>query len=253
MAEEERNYEEEAVAQGYNPDYDGPNKVDAKTFVEKGEKIAAIAVKDRGVLRDKVEQLEGKVESLTESNREFGKYHKKTIEAQRKANATRIGELEAELAQAVTDGDGQAYTRTRAEINDLKTELPQLSDEQANAQAWDKLATQWVSENQWYNTNPTLATFADGLQERVVAEGYNGQAYFTELTRRVKEAFPDDFKNPNRSNANSVEDGGQISTGDSKEHTYANLPADAKKACDGFVKEGFMTREDYVAEYEFEE
>ena len=40
---EERNYEEEATEQGWNPDYDGPNKTDAKTFVEKGEKIAGIA------------------------------------------------------------------------------------------------------------------------------------------------------------------------------------------------------------------
>jgi hypothetical protein len=38
----------------------------------------------------------------------------------------------------------------------------------------------------------------------------------------------------------------------SKAETYDNLPADAKAACDDFVKQGFMKREDYVKQY-FEE
>jgi len=242
----DRDYEKEASEQGWTPkeDWKGDEAkwTDAKTFVERGEKIA-------GILKSKVERLEGKVENLTESNRKFGEYHKQTIEAQRKSNVTRITALEAELAQAVTDGDGGAYTRANAEINDLKTELPPDGGPDQAAQAWNVMAGQWVSENQWYNTNPTLATFADGLQERIMAEGYNGRAYFSELTRRVKEAFPDEFKNPRRDGESNVEAGGQISTGDSQAQTYENMDAEAKKACDGFVKDGFVTRKQYVAEY----
>ena len=69
----------------------------------------------------------------------------------------------------------------------------------------------------------------------------------------VKQDHPDDFKNPNKSKSSSVEAGGELSTDTSKEGTYDSLPPDAKAACDDFVKSGFMSREDYVKTYEFEE
>ena len=46
--------------------------------------------------------------------------------------------------------------------------------------------------------NPKLATFADGLEYRVQAEGYSGANFFPEVTRRTREAFPEEFENPNR-------------------------------------------------------
>ena len=101
---EERDYEAEATEQGWNPDFDGPNKTDAKTFVEKGEKIAGIANK-------RVKTLEDRIHRLEDSNKQFGEYHKQTLEQQRKESEKQIHTLQAEVAQAVTDGDGQAYTR----------------------------------------------------------------------------------------------------------------------------------------------
>ena len=34
--------------------------------------------------------------------------------------------------------------------------------------------------------------------------------------------------------------------------SYNNLPSDAKSACDKFVKQGLMTKEQYVAEYSWD-
>ena len=225
--DEERDYEAEATEQGWNPNYDGENKTDAKTFVEKGEKIAGIANK-------RVKTLE---------------YHKKTLEQQRQAAEKRIHTLEAEVAQAITDGDGQAYTRASNEIDNLKAASTPVNDQDQ----WARMSQQWVGENQWYNTNRKLGRFADGIAEEVIADGYQGAAYFSELTKRVQEEFPEEFKNPNKSKPNSVEASGELSSTTSKDKGYKNLPADAKAACDQFVKEGFMTREAYVENYEFED
>jgi hypothetical protein len=239
---EERNYEAEASEQGWTPkeNWKGPEEkwTDAKTFVERGEKIA-------GILKSKVERLETKVESLTEANKKFGEYHKQTVETQRKKTAKRIAELEGQLAQSITDGDGQAYTVARNEIDDLKSQQQAPADDEA---AWNQMTQSWVAENRWYVENPKLAAYADGISDRVRAEGYTGQAYFSELSRRVHEDFPEAFENPKKSKANAVDEGGQKSTG-SKAQTYDSLPADAKKACNDFVKQGFMTREDYVNQY----
>ena len=242
MSEEERDYTAEAREQGWNPDHEGENKVDAKTFVERGEKII-------GIVKSKNARLEGRIETLEQSNREFGEYHKRTIETQRKQSAEKVAELETQLAKAVTEGDGQAYTQTQREIESVKAQTPNPTND---AQAWDRMAQNWAGENKWYADNKKLATYADGISDRIRAEGYNGQAYFSELTRRVHEDFPEEFTNPNKTKPSGVEAGGQRGTGTSDKPIYDNLDAEAKAACDGYVKEGFMTRDDYVKTY-FEE
>ena len=241
---EERNYETEAVEQGWNPDFDGPNKVDAQTFVERGEKIA-------GILKSRLDKQEAKIAQLEESNHKFGEYHKQTLEQQKKKTEATITELQSRLAQAITDGDGQTFTQTQNQINSLQAQqMPTGSDGESQ---WNTLSHQWAVDNPWYGENQKLATFADGLYDRITSSGFAGPAFFSELTRRVKEAFPEDFKNPNRSNANAVEDGGERGKTNSKKHSYDNLDATAKRACDEFEKQGFMTREDYVKNYEWEE
>ena len=241
---EERNYEAEAKEQGWNPDYDGPNKTDAQTFVERGEKIA-------GILKSRLDKQEAQIAQLQETHQKFGEYHKQTLEKQRKQAEARIASLEEKLAQSITDGDGQAYTQINREIDSLKSN--QAQDPTDDMAAWQRLSQGWINENEWYAKNPKLAAYADGISDRIRAEGFNGTAYFSELTRRVKEDFPEEFTNPNKAKGNTVEDGGQLSTGSSKEHTYENLDAEAKRACDDFVKGGFMTREDYVKQYEWED
>jgi hypothetical protein len=240
---EDRDYESEAVEQGWNADFDGPNKTDAKTFVERGEQIA-------GILKSKNKKLEDRLHKLEAANAQFGEYHKQTIETQKKKTAEKIETLEEELAQAITDGDGQAYNLRRKQIDSLKSEPQGPADQNAYAQ----MAQEWVSENKWYSDNPKLATFADGLSERVAGSGFSGQAYFSELTRQVKDAFPEEFKNPAKTAAQAVETGGKVSTTNSKAKTFDNLDDDAKAACDQFVDAGiFKSREDYVKVYEWEQ
>jgi hypothetical protein len=227
---DERNYEAEAKEQGWNPDYDGPNKTDAKTFVERGEQIA-------GILKSKNKKLEDRLNRLEAANAKFGEFHKQTVAEQKERSAAKIAELEEKLAQSITEGDGQTYTQVSREIDSLKSQpMGEAPDQQAYAQ----MAEAWVADNPWYNENPKLATFADGLSERVAGSGFSGKAYFSELTRRVKEAFPDEFKNPNKETAQAVESGGKVSTSDSKAKTFDNLPDDAKIACDQFVDGGIF-------------
>ena len=197
----------------------------------------------------RAKKLESRIEHLEDANRQFGEYHKKTLEQQKQKTAERIAELETKVAQAITDGDGQEYTRASREIESLKNDAPEPTDD---AQAWAQMTQSWMSDNDWYNKNRKLRIYADGVSDEVRADGFTGKAYFQELTRRVKEDNPEEFKNPAKAAVSAVEGGGQLSTGNSKEHTYDDLPADAKAACDKFVKDGFMKQEDYVSTYEFD-
>ncbi len=77
--EDTRDYVAEATEQGWNPDFEGDKKVDAKTFVEKGERIAGIAQSQRE--RDKV-YFEGKIAKLESSHFYYPIQHSHTIPQQ---------------------------------------------------------------------------------------------------------------------------------------------------------------------------
>lgn len=244
---EERNYEQEARQEGWRPQEEwkgDPDKwVDAETFVERGEKIS-------GILKSKVERLEQRLERAERANQKFGEYHKKTIERERQQAEQTIAALEKKIEQAISEGDGQAYTQYSRQVNDLKTNLPKGDDFN---DGFSELAQSWLSDNQWYNNDPTLATFADGAADRLRAQGFTGKAYFDELTRLVKSSFPEKFENPNRKRESNVDTGEPPEEAPVKKKSYKALPADAKKACDEFVAQGFMTREQYVEQYDWED
>ena len=246
MSEEKRDYVKEASDDGWvdKDEWKGdPEKhVDAKTFVERGEKIS-------GILKSKIGRLEDRIDSLTQSNAEFKQYTDKQLSKEHDKNKVLIAELEDVKAQAITDGDGAAAVKAEKEIQSLQTEPtngavdPEL----------DRLARDWGSTNEWYGSDKELTEYAEFIYPRVLADGYTGKAYYDELTRRVESQHPDKFKNPNRDKAGSVESGGDKEVKDSKAHTWANLPKEAQVAAKRFETDipGF-TREDFVANYEWE-
>lgn len=242
---EERDFEAEAKEQGWNPNYDGPNATDAKTFVEKGEKIT-------GLLKARVDRQEKQIEELRNANKEFGEFTKAQQQKMKQENERLLTELEARRATAITEGDGDTFTRTDKEIRSLEANMNNVPPPQDNG--LDPLAQLWLEDNPWYNTNQKLQTYADGLSDRVIAEGYRygSKGYFSELTRRVKEGFPEDFETQ-RGGANTVEQGNTIDTKSSNNaKTFENLPKEAKDAALKFEKTGLMSREDYVKAYEWE-
>jgi hypothetical protein len=238
---DERDFESEALKDGWNPDFDGPGKKDAETFVKDGEKIS-------GMLKAKIGRLEDRVDSLTNTNAEFKQYTDKQRSKDKAKNDQLIVELEKAKAQAITDGDGLAAVQADREISNLQDVEPDSPDE-----AMKVMSQHWVVENPWYASNQKLGRFADGIADQIINQGYTGQAYFNELTRQVKETFPEEFENTNRSKAGSVETGGNQEVSDSKAHTWANLPAEAKAAAKRFESDMGMDRKDYVASYEWEE
>ncbi len=240
---DERDYEKEALADGWNPDFDGPSKKDAKTFVEDGEKIS-------GMLKGKIGRLEERIDSLTQSNADFKQYTDKQINKELAKNKELIVELEKTKAQAITDGDGIKAVQADREIQDLQVQTQPENGQLANVEG-DK----WFASNDWYAKNPVLHAQADGFADQLRAQGYDDQSalFFNELTSRVKDAHPKEFGNPNRQRAGTVETEGTKEVTDSKAETWANLPADAKAAAKRFEKDipGF-SKDDYVAQYEWE-
>lgn len=242
---EERDYEAEARKEGWVPqdEWKGPEDKwkPAQQFVEDGEKINPI-------LRKKVDNLESRINELLESNKKLNEFTQRSIDKEKKEKAELVKQLEAARKQAVTDGDGEAFAQADAKLQSLRESEPPQKEELS------PVAQRWLNDNNWYNTDPVLGPYADGIADRLVMQGYTpgSEAYFKELTVRVHDAFPDKFENPKRSKPNGVEHEGSKTVA-SNARTFANLPPDAKKQYEIFKRDipGF-TKEQYVEHYDWE-
>jgi hypothetical protein len=242
----ERDYEQEAREQGWKPqgEFTGPDDkwTDAQTFVEKGERIA-------GIMKSRLDRQDAEIAKLREDNKAFGEYKNEQLEKQKQRNSTLLAELEAQRTTAINDGDGQAFTKLDREIQQVREDI---AAPQQQSQELDPLAQAWLMNNDWYRTNSKLQIFADGLAEQLVRGGYSGPAYYEELTRRVKEGFPEEFKVRAQAGPDPVEKGGELQTQVSEAHDYDHLPPESKAACDRFVASGLTTKEDYIANYDWD-
>ena len=244
---EQRNYEEEARKQGWKPEEewegDPPQSgfKSAEQFVKDGEEIP-------GILKSRIERLESRIEQLTDSNRQLNEFSKRSLEKEKKEKQNVIKELEEIRKKAIDEGDGAAFTDADNRINELR------QDDGPKEQDLDPAAQDWLQHNPWYQTNDKLAAFADGIAERLIRQGFTGQAYWSELTKQTQEAFPNEFENPNRRKPNSVEGDAKPSSKDSNAKTFDNLPPDAKAQYQIFKRDipGF-TKEQYVEQYDWDE
>jgi hypothetical protein len=247
----ERDFESEAKAEGWVPleawKGDPSKHVDAETFVKRGEEILPIVNAKNRKLTETVEDLRKTVEDLKLGNSQFREFHEQSLAKERQAKESAIAQLEAARKKAITDGDGEAFDRADKQISKLRAQPVNtgLSDGQKA----------WLAENTWYQSDIVLRALADGLSDGLARERpelVGKKEFLDELTKRVKAEMPHKFENPNRQRT-TVEDAPNRGGANGKARTYENLPAEAKAACDRFVRTiPKFTKEQYLATYEWE-
>lgn len=235
----------EAMKQGYNPEYEGDNKKSPREFLE-------VAFSHNKVLKERNENLSQTNEDLSNQVLQLNEQMKRLIAFQeqqkQKAVENAVKKLQAERREAINDGDIELVERIDNEIEQEKNVAKPESNPILDA---------WIGKNSWYIRDDELGLEADiiarQLQDtgRFSATPQDYQKLLDTIERKIKTQFPERFKNPKKDNPPDVESARHTSVNDSKK-TYADLPADAKKACDQFVKDQILTREQYLEMYEWD-
>jgi len=241
----DRDFESEARSGGWVPESEwqgDPDKkpkqfLSAEQFVLRGERMA-------GHMKNELAQVKKTVA-------QFQEYTQAQLKKEKDRADQAIAELKTQQAQAVTDGNGAEFRRLGNEIDRQQAEID--SQPQPNTTQSTGLppgASEWQAANPWYGTDMNRTAYADGIANQIVAEGYNGKAYFNELSRRTLEVFPDQNNTSPTPGVEAGQKSGQVS--DSGDRTYEALPPDAKAMCDNFVAtiEGF-TKEQYLEQYDW--
>lgn len=244
-------YESIAREQGWVPEDEWEGAPDqwktAEKFVEDGKNILPLVQK-------RLEKAEGRIEQLNSTNAELKQFFDKALDKQKRANAELRKELERQRVRAVTEGDGQAF-------QEAEDQLRQLDQEDSAVQQNPELppgGQEWLDANEWYATpdragDSDLTAFADGVAERIRAEGYTGKAYFNEITRRTQAAFPQKFGQSRRSAPSVETDGEPKEVSDPKARSFKNLPREAQEQCKRFEKTiPNFSRDTYLENYDWE-
>ena len=260
---------QEAESQGWVPKErfrgNEADWVDADTFVKRGREILPILRKNNENLIKDLQSTKEQLKEFREAAEEFKKFQKEAYERKAQDYEKRIQEIKESRAQAISDGDGQKVNALDDALDQAKDELKEAKQAVKDADKApietpasteiDPGLQQWLDRNTWFGQDKRMTGIVNGIGESLRLEFplLKGQAFLEKLDEVLAEEFPGKFGGEKKSPASRVESGsGRASRGSSSNaQTYDNLPAEAKAACDRFVKQKLMTREQYVADFDW--
>lgn len=220
--------------------------VDAEEFLRRGEEVLPIIKKQKAQLESDVGRLSGEVSHLKEiitKNQEamaaLEEYH--TSETKRKVAQVRK-ELKSEIMRASEAGDHAALAEATDQLSQLNekvedTETPALRKPAAAPppQSLDPDFVAWAEDTGWYGTDRRRTALANAvaLELREGGEKSKGRDFLDLVAAEVEKELPVRRRTP--PNPEKVSGGrpGNGSGGGRK--AYADLPPEAKSACDSFA------------------
>jgi len=213
---QERDWESEAKAQGWNAEYDGDNKVDAREFVL------------RKPLFDDLKKLRKKTRDLEAAVMAQQRIHQEQLVKERDRV---VKELKAEKKEALQAGDVE-------KVFDIDERLAEASKPVATpAVTAPREFSEFVDKNPWYETEPHMKRWADsyGIEYKQNHPNATLDEIYRAVTTEVKEAFPHKFENPKRNKPPSVEGGGGTPVANTKE---VKVPREHKTIVETMWKQG---------------
>lgn len=230
----------------------------ADDFLKRGEEILPILQRDNKRLHENFGKVERELKETRETLQSFAEFTQKNAEREYKKS---LRELEARLDSAIETADVTQARQLRKEIAELDGGPPAPKPKpepvgEADKPAVDPEVASWIEQNEWFNKSASLRTYA--VEEFGELEKRYPEKTKTEILAEVKtrtvDRFPEKFGvNPKRDGAAAVASPTGDATRRKTGKTYDDLPAEAKKACDKYVRTiPNYTKEKYVKDYEWD-
>jgi len=261
-------YESEARAQGWvaKEEFRGSEDdwVDAETFVRRGKEIMPILRKNNEKLLKELGEAKKAAEEAREAAKEFREFQKQQFERKTKDLEAQLEQLKQAKRDAITQGDGDRAIAIDDAMDELKEQRLEAKQDLKAAEekakevpqvTADPTLNEWMDKNDWFGKDTRLTGMANGLGVELRREnpGLQGKAFLDKLDEELAALLPEKFGKKRTANPmDGAPSGTARPSVSSGKKSYNNLPPEAKAACDKFVKQGLMTKEAYVAEYDWE-
>lgn len=256
--------------------------IDAAEFVRRGDQILPILraresrqeseiATLRGQLGQANSQLKAAQESISvltnlsndEAIARAKALRKDLLRQQVEARNDNDTEAQVTIGERLEEVNEQISTLGKKKATPSPSPSPSPSPTPGQSPSDDPIFKQWASENQWFGTDEEKTSLAMGVARRLrqAGDSTQGRAFFDKVTNRVNELLNRHMPSKTEGGGASGGRGGSGDDGGSGANgqTYADLPQDAKDACERSAKrvvgEGraFKTigdwRKHYVKEY----
>lgn len=143
---------------------------------------------------------------LSQGEQVFVETSKKSVEAQ-------LAQAEHDYKEAYESGDTDKLITAQKKLSEILASKrdfdnyrpryqqtlqnnPAPVEKQQPKVVPDERTRQWVSENQWFDTDPVMRGAAFGIHDELVRNGYSAgsDAYFKQIDARIRESFPHKFR-----------------------------------------------------------
>lgn len=255
----ERDWDAEARDMGWVPQEqfkgDPERWKPAQKFVEDGENILPIVNARNKSLEKKIEKMEADFAKRLEA---IDRTSKNVLERQKQAHKEEMDRIKAGMKEAVANGDSETYEALEKRRDDLTQNAPRESD---GGDDVDSVRSAWMADNSWINDDYEAAMEAQSYgnflaMKREPKTPAQVKEDLDKIAKHVREKFPEKFgeageqTTQRRGNGQSAVDGGGAFPGGGKKgKSYSDLPPEAKSACDRFVADGIISKEQYVKDY----
>jgi molecular chaperone GrpE (heat shock protein) len=237
--------------------------VDAEAFVKRGKEINPILRKNNELLMKKLDDKAKEIDDIKASVEEFKKFQKEAFERKQVEYEAEIKELKSQKKAAIAEGNGDLVVDIDDRIDEIKEaqkEAKAESKEPPPAQTssvtpTDPELASWLERNTWFGQDTEMTDVSNGLGASVRKQfpHLSGRAFLDKLDERIAQYFPDKTPLGRKQKGSAVDSSGSVRAGGTGKKTYDSLPAEAKAACDKFVKQGlFKSKQEYVDLYDWE-
>lgn len=155
--------------------------------------------------------------SIYEQNRQLqerlAQGEKALVETTKQRAEAQLSQAERDYKEAYEAGDTEKMIAAQKKLSEIVVARREVENYQPRYQAPlqeqkyavepqvpavvpDERTRQWVSENQWFDTDPVMRGAAFGIHDELVRSGYvaGSDAYFEQIDARIRENFPQKFQ-----------------------------------------------------------
>ena len=155
--------------------------------------------------------------SIYEQNRQLQERlahgEKALVETTKQRAEAQLSQAERDYKEAYEAGDTEKMIAAQKKLSEIVVAKREVENYQPRYQAPlqeqkyavepqvpavvpDERTRQWVSENQWFDTDPVMRGAAFGIHDELVRSGYvaGSDAYFEQVDARIRENFPQKFQ-----------------------------------------------------------
>jgi hypothetical protein len=236
--------EQEAMAQGWNPDFDGPNARSASEYLDRSSFFKKIDSQKK-----RLDDQEKQINFLIARNKMSTDLAKKKV----------LEELKAQKKVAFEEQDFDAVTEIDEKIDTVKhgtdadddaNEFVTTNDSDGEVEPTPEFQS-WITKNSWYNSDEEMHDTADALAMAYLKKKPEATSAETleHVTKRIKVVYKDNFPGQKKSNNRSVEGDTRSkrqkkSSSSSGKHSVSDLNFEERKVMSNMIQSGHVKNEE---------